>query len=116
MISLTAAQHMIAMATAEAKSLNVIVAVAVCDAEGHAVAIARMDGMGAFAAESAWDQAVNYVAGLVDEGYGQEADYSSIMKGLKMIKLGEVVEGIVSVFGAEPEQNDEIALAALAAL
>lgn len=116
MITLSMAQRMIGEAVAKAEQLGTRVAVAVCDAEGNAVAIARMDGMGAFVAEVAWDQVVNYVAGLEDDNYGEEACHPNMIKGLKLIEIGEVVRGMISVFGAEPEQNDKIAEAALAAL
>lgn len=131
--SLTYAGARVALdaALARAAELGVAVNVSVCDAGGHQLAFARMDGAALLSASIAEDKAYSVAAfGGVPTGdwFGMIADSPALREGIVHrdrliifpggvpVRLSGAVIGAVGVSGGTAEQDEEIATAGAVAL
>ena len=129
-VALAAAERMLAAAQAEAEGLGVAVAVAVVDEAGLLKAFHRMDGVGAVPVDIAQMKAYTGAIfrapthELAERNLDNPARLHSLpnvprgtlLAGGYPVRDGEAVVGGVGVSGATPEQDMQIAEAALAAL
>ena len=129
-VALAAAERMLAAAQAEAERIGVPVAVAVVDEVGLLKAFHRMDGVGAVPVDIAQMKAYTGAMfrapthELAERNLDNPARLHSLpnvpgvtlLAGGYPVRDGEAVVGGIGVSGATPEQDMQIAEAALAAL
>lgn len=129
-LSLAEANSIVGAAIAKARQLDMKVSVAVCDRQGHLIALNRMDGSYATVNRYSIGKAVvsagtglpsGDVVGIVDDPpaatvVAQGAPAIRIRGGLPVLR-GSEVEGGCGVAGAlSPEQDEECARAGIATL
>jgi glc operon protein GlcG len=125
------ARRVLDAAVAKATDLGVAVNVSVCDASGHPVAFARMDGAALLAGSIATDKAYSVVAflGLPTSAWDGMLELNSALRdgivhrdrlvifggGIPVKVNGDVV-GAVGVSGGSEAEDEEIATAGSGAL
>src|SRR4051812_37406450 len=128
-ITLDEADRMVAAATAKARQLNGNASVAVCDAGGQLIAFKRLDGAFWASGIAAQGKAITSVAFASPSGdVAERADRPPVRaiiaidggrmvpgKGAIPILVNGVVEGACGVSGGTGDQDEECALAGVAA-
>jgi glc operon protein GlcG len=118
-------------AMAKATELGVPINVSVCDAAGHQLAFARMDGAALLSESIATDKAYSVVAflGLPTSAWDEVLKSDAVLReglvhrdrlvifggGLPVVVAGAIV-GAVGVSGGSVDQDEEVAKAGAAAL
>jgi uncharacterized protein GlcG (DUF336 family) len=130
-LTLAGAQVALAAALDRAAGLGVAVNVSVCDAAGHEIAFARMDGAALLSADIARDKAYTVAAFLgipTDQWFSMIEDAPALREGIVHrdrlvifpggvpVRVAEATVGAVGVSGGSAEQDHEIAAAGAAAL
>jgi uncharacterized protein GlcG (DUF336 family) len=127
-LSLAEANSIVGAAIAKARQLNVNVSVAVCDRQGHLIALNRMDGAYATINRYSIGKAVvsastglpsGNVVGIVDDptvatAVPQGVPAIRIRGGLPVLRGGEVEGGCVIAGALSPEQDEKCARAGIA--
>jgi glc operon protein GlcG len=128
-LTLDEADRIIAAALAKANQLNIKVSVAVCDAGGQLVAFKRLDGAFWASGIAAQGKAITSVAFASPSGeVAERADRPPVRaiiaidggrmvpaKGAIPILSGDLLEGACGVSGGTGEQDEQCALAGVAA-
>ncbi len=130
-LSLAGARAALDAALAAAEALGVPVNVSVCDAAGHEIAFARMDGAALLSADIARDKAYTVAAFLgipTERWFSMIEDAPALREGIVHrdrlvifaggvpVEVAGVTVGAVGVSGGTAEQDADIAAAGAAAL
>ncbi|MCB1890564.1 MAG: heme-binding protein [Rhodocyclaceae bacterium] len=125
-LTVAGAEHLLALARAEARRQGLKVAVAVVDAAGVLLAFAREDGAMPASAEVAIGKASSAIhfarpSGALEDVVAKRPAFASIpdrilMRGGLPVMIDGRIAGAVGVSGAAPEQDEAVAAAAVASV